>query len=70
MQRRDVLRAGLGAVALQLTDYLTLGYQARVEEDLGGDAAVVGKSIRLGNTPFTIVGVTPPEFLRILEESK
>ncbi len=24
----------VGAVALQLTDYLTLGYQARVEEDL------------------------------------
>lgn len=28
----------------------------------GGDPTVVGKSIRLGNTPFTIIGVTPPEF--------
>ena len=29
---------------------------------LGGDDAIVGKSIKLKNQPFTIVGVTPPDF--------
>jgi predicted permease len=28
----------------------------------GGDPAVVGKTIYIGNTPVTIVGVAPPEF--------
>src|SRR5262247_3574128 len=28
----------------------------------GGDPAVVGKTIHIGGAPFTIVGVTPPEF--------
>lgn len=27
-----------------------------------GDPAVIGKTLRLGATPFTIIGVTPPEF--------
>ena len=29
---------------------------------LGGDNSIVGKSITLKNQPFTIVGVTPPDF--------
>ena len=29
---------------------------------LGGDASIVGKSIKLKDQPFTIVGVTPPDF--------
>lgn len=29
---------------------------------LGGDVSIVGKSIKLKNQPFTIVGVTPPDF--------
>ncbi len=29
---------------------------------LGGDNSIVGKSIKLKNQPFTIVGVTPPDF--------
>ena len=29
---------------------------------LGADASIVGKGIKLKNQPFTIIGVTPPEF--------
>jgi predicted permease len=29
---------------------------------LGGDASVVGRGIAINGTPFTIVGITPPEF--------
>ena len=29
---------------------------------LGGDTSIVGKSIKLKDQPFTIVGVTPAEF--------
>jgi predicted permease len=29
---------------------------------LGGDASIVGKGIKLKDQPFTIVGVTPPDF--------
>jgi predicted permease len=29
---------------------------------LGGDGSIVGKGIKLKNQPFTIVGVTPPDF--------
>lgn len=29
---------------------------------LGGDASIVGKGIKLKNQPFTIIGVTPPDF--------
>ena len=32
------------------------------QKALGGDASIVGKGIKLKNQPFTIVGVTPPEF--------
>jgi predicted permease len=29
---------------------------------LGGDASIAGKGIKLKNQPFTIIGVTPPDF--------
>src|SRR5206468_4479443 len=32
---------------------------------LGGDPSVVGRSIALNGVPFTIVGVTPPEFFGV-----
>ena len=32
------------------------------QQRFAGDAAVIGKTIRLGGAPFTIIGVTPPEF--------
>lgn len=32
------------------------------QKALSGDASIVGKGIKLKNQPFTIIGVTPPEF--------
>jgi hypothetical protein len=32
------------------------------QNKLGGDASIVGKGIKLSDQPFTIVGVTPPDF--------
>jgi len=32
-----------------------------------GDAAVVGKQINLNNAPFTVIGVTPPDFAGTLQ---
>ena len=32
------------------------------QNKLGGDGSIVGKSIKLKSQPFTIVGVTPPDF--------
>ena len=29
---------------------------------LGADSSIVGKGIKLKNQPFTIIGITPPEF--------
>jgi len=31
-------------------------------EVLGGDAGVIGRSVRLNRVPFTVIGVTPPGF--------
>jgi putative ABC transport system permease protein len=38
---------------------LSFGYW---QEHFGGDPAAVGRAIRLNATPFTIVGVAPPQF--------
>lgn len=35
------------------------------QKRFGGDASVVGKSVRLNNVPVTIVGVLPPQFIGI-----
>jgi predicted permease len=32
------------------------------QEQMGSDASIVGQSLLVNNTPFTVVGVTPPEF--------
>ncbi len=45
-----------GAPAVAVVSY---GYWQR---RFGGDAAVVGKAVTVNGTPFTVVGVTPPEF--------
>jgi predicted permease len=46
--------AGQGAVAVISYDY----WRSR----FAGDHAVVGKAVVLNNYPFTVIGVTPPEF--------
>src|SRR5262249_34865691 len=38
---------------------ISYGYWSR---RFGGDPAVIGKTISLAGAPFTIIGVTPPEF--------
>ena len=38
-----------------------IGYRAW-KQRFGGGADVIGRSVRLNNVPFTIVGVTPPDF--------
>ena len=38
---------------------ISYGYWQR---QFGGAADVVGRSLRLDGVPFTIVGVTPPDF--------
>lgn len=38
---------------------ISYGYWAR---RFGSDPAIIGRTVRLCGTPFTIVGVTPPEF--------
>ena len=41
---------------------ISYGYWMR---RFGGDASLVGKSVTLNDVPFTIVGVTPPEFFGV-----
>src|SRR5215475_1636581 len=41
---------------------ISYGYWSR---RFGADPAVVGKTIRLAGMPFTIIGVTPPEFFGV-----
>src|SRR5207253_10604055 len=33
----------------------------------GNDPAVIGKTVKVNNVPFTIIGVTPPEFYGTLQ---
>jgi predicted permease len=39
------------------------------QERFGGDPNVVGKQLKLNQTPFTIIGVTPPGFVGALQVS-
>jgi predicted permease len=48
-----------GAPAVAVLDY------AYWQRAFGGSAGVIGRTIRLNNTAFTIVGVTEPEFTRL-----
>ena len=50
-------RAGAPAVAV-----VSLGFS---EERFGGAANAAGQSILINNVPFTVVGVTPPEFFGV-----
>jgi ABC-type antimicrobial peptide transport system permease subunit len=54
LEPSDDLRPGEGAVAV-----LGYGYWHR---QFGRDPAMVGRVVRLNGTPFTIVGVSAPEF--------
>jgi predicted permease len=47
-------RAGAAPVAM-----VSYGFW---ERRFGGESSVVGKAITINNVPFTIIGVTPPEF--------
>lgn len=50
-------RAGASAVAV-----VSLGFS---EQRFGGAANAAGQSILINNVPFTVVGVTPPEFFGV-----
>ncbi len=62
------LRPAAGRLFDESDDRVPMGHPVAVlshtywQRRFGGDAAVVGRSITLGGQPFTIVGVTPPEF--------